>query len=211
MTDFQALESVLKLDSKLSQPSKARLSEFVGLVQKWNPAINVIGKSTAPKIWERHIIDSAQLFCFAQSHHKVWLDIGSGGGFPGVVLAILAAEVFPDLQFTLVESDRRKAVFLSEAARTLGLAIKVHPLRIEEVAPVGADVISARALAPLEQLCQHAQRHLAVGGVCVFPKGETAEAEIEAAKRSWGFSVARHVSHTDSKATILLLKDLHRA
>ena len=132
MSHFDALNSILGADRLLSQRGRDRLEEFVALVQKWNPAINIIGKSTEPQIWHRHVLDSAQLFSLARPDQRLWLDIGSGGGFPGLVLAILAADGMPALRFILVESDRRKAVFLSEAARNLGLAVTVHPKRIEE-------------------------------------------------------------------------------
>lgn len=210
MSHFDALNSILGADRLLSQRGKDRLEEFVALVQKWNPAINIIGKSTEPQIWHRHVLDSAQLFSLARPDHRLWLDIGSGGGFPGLVLAILAADGMPALRFILVESDRRKAVFLSEAARNLGLAVTVHPKRIEDLPPAEADVVSARALAPLSQLCAHAERHLKMGGLCVFPKGEAAEAEIGAARQGWSFGLDRLPSQTDSTAAVLVLKDLRR-
>lgn len=186
------------------------LDHFVALVQKWNPVINVIGRSTEAQIWDRHLLDSVQLFRFANADQALWLDIGSGGGFPGIVIAILAREFLPALRVALVESDKRKAVFLSEAARLLGVKVAVNTARVEELSPMNADVVSARALAPLTDLCALAERHLRQDGICVFPKGATADLELEEAQKSWIFGVDRVRSNTDSKASVLCLRDLRR-
>lgn len=210
MTGHVQISDVLQPGLNLSQSGLDRLSQFVDLVQRWNPVINIIGKSTASQIWDRHVLDSAQLFRAARADHKLWVDIGSGGGFPGLVIALLADEFLPNLRVALVESDKRKAVFLSEAARQMGLRVAVYPHRVEEVEAQEADVVSARALAPLTDLCSYAQRHLNRTGICAFLKGASAEVELEAAKKLWSFGVDRFVSNTDSKASILLLKDLRR-
>lgn len=193
-----------------SEGTISTLGQFVDLVLKWNASINIIGKSTADQIWQRHVVDSAQLFRCATEEHRLWLDIGSGGGFPGLVVAILAKDLLPGLRVALVESDQRKSVFLSEASRQLGLAVIVHRKRVELLEPQAADVLSARALAPLSDLCVYAERHLKPNGIGAFLKGANLEAEIENARLKWGFQVDRTPSITDSKAAMLFLRDLRR-
>ncbi|TXI01266.1 MAG: 16S rRNA (guanine(527)-N(7))-methyltransferase RsmG [Pseudorhodobacter sp.] len=206
----ESLESAL--EGRFSPPLRAieALSGYVDLVLKWNLSINIIGKSTADQIWQRHVLDSAQLFTCATADQRLWLDIGSGGGFPGMVVAILARDLCPDLRVGLVESDQRKAVFLSECARQLGLAVTVHRKRVESLEPQGADVLSARALAPLADLCSYAERHLKPGGMGAFLKGANLDLEIVEAQSKWSFQVDRAPSITDSKAAMVFLRDLRR-
>ena len=192
----------------VSRETFERLQSFVALVEKWNPAINLISKSGIPLLWQRHVLDSAQLFDFASQNTKTWCDLGSGGGFPGIVIAILAQEKLPELRLTLVESDRRKSVFLTEAARQLGLNLAVATCRIEDLAPQAADIVSARALAPLDVLCGYAARHLNALGTAIFPKGAAAADEIRDAKKSWVFDLTEMRSRTDANAAVLVLKGL---
>ena len=192
----------------ISDQAIDRLNQFVTLVLKWNPTINVIAKSTVTDIWNRHILDSIQVIRCARPEQRLWLDLGSGGGFPGVVVAILAAELFPDLRFTLVESDKRKSVFLTQAARQLALSFTVLSGRIEEIDPQYADVVSARALAPLQELCGLAKRHLSAQGVCAFLKGANADAEIDQAAKNWSFDLERSDSITDPRSSVLFLRGL---
>ena len=158
----------------VSRETLDRLFSFCDLVEKWNPAINLISKSGIAEIWNRHIIDSAQLFQQMPDRAREWCDLGSGGGFPGIVLAILAKQLQPNAQVILVESDRRKSVFLAQASRLLDIDVRVKTQRIEELEPQNADVLSARALAPLSDLCGYAYRHLKPDGVAIFPKGAAA-------------------------------------
>lgn len=195
----------------VSRETEERLHGLCELVKKWNPAVNLVAKSTVSDLWQRHLLDSAQLFALCPAHARAWLDLGSGAGFPGLVIAILADQHQADLVVTLVESDRRKAVFLTEAARTLHLRVKVICERIEELTPQGADVISARALSSLANLCDHAFRHLKPDGICLFPKGANAAAEIAEARSLWQFEVESHGSRTDTSASILVLKDVRHA
>ncbi len=192
----------------VSSDTAARLAVFAALVEKWNPAINLVSKASLPMLWERHILDSAQLFVFATRHRRVWVDLGSGAGFPGVIIAILAADVHPDLKVILIEADQRKATFLDQAIRTLGLTTVLHRGRVETIAPLNADIVSARALAPLDGLCGLAVRHLAADGIAVFPKGAQADDELVIARQHWRFNLTRHASRTEACATILELKDI---
>jgi len=180
-----------------------RLQQFAALVIKWNSAVNLVSKSSIPSLWARHLLDSAQVFRLAPPQAKRWLDLGSGGGFPGIVIAILAAELLPSLRVTLVESDQRKSVFLSESIRQLDLSVDVKACRIEILQPQLADVMTARALAPLTELCGYARTHLAPGGAALFQKGASVEAEIAAAQAAWRFDLVRHPSLTDPAAVIL--------
>lgn len=190
------------------------LQAFAGLVVKWNSAVNLVSKAGMADLWPRHMIDSAQVFPVVAEHAataQLWCDLGSGGGFPGLVVAIQAKRERPDMKIVLVESDRRKSVFLAEVARNLHLNVSVLSRRIDDVPPLAADVVSARGLASLDLLCKYAERHLRKGGMAVFPKGSTAAGEIEAAKALWDFKLTSHASHTDPSAQILVLEDIHRA
>lgn len=195
----------------VSRETLKRLEKLCQLVVKWNPTVNLISKSTTTDIWQRHLLDSAQLYTVWPAGAQQWLDIGSGAGFPGLVVSILAAEHKPDLVVTLVESDRRKAVFLKEAARFLELPAVVVCQRIENIEPFNADVISARALTSLNGLCQYAQKHLNPKGQAIFLKGASAVAEIEEASKSWRFSIEVEASKTDPSASLILLKDIKGA
>lgn len=204
------LGQALGVNHAIGEVCIGRIDRFIDLTLKWNQSINLVGRSTASQMWERHVIDSAQIFRCASQEHRVWLDLGSGGGFPGIVIAILADEIFPNLRISLVESDKRKAVFLAEAGRQLGLKLTVHAKRIQDLDPQAADVISARALAPLADLCAYAEAHLKTSGVCAFPKGALADEEVENATKNWSFHIDRVASITDSRASVLFLKDLKR-
>ncbi|MCF8509910.1 MAG: 16S rRNA (guanine(527)-N(7))-methyltransferase RsmG [Rhodobacteraceae bacterium] len=194
----------------VSEDGVKKLERFAELVCRWTTKINLVSRSTIPELWDRHIVDSVQLFSCANEQQRLWLDIGSGGGFPGIVIAVLAEEFTPKLGVTLVESDKRKSVFLSEACRQLGLAATVHCQRSENLAPQAACVVSARALAPLTQLCAHAERHLRSGGTCAFLKGASADDEVVEARKLWKFDLDRLESLTDKRSSVLFLKGLGR-
>ena len=198
----------------VSRETYADLKAYAGLVTKWNPAVNLVSKIGMEDLWHRHILDSAQVFPLMAERAataELWCDLGSGGGFPGLVVAILAKHAHSGVKVVLVESDRRKGVFLAEVARNLQLNVSVLSQRIDEVPPLAADILSARGLASLDLLCGFADRHLRKGGAAVFPKGATVAAEVNAAKRLWDFKLTSHASQTDSFAQILVLEDIHRA
>lgn len=195
----------------VSRETLVSLGEFKALVEKWTPAINLVSKKSVDDIWQRHILDSAQLIDYFPVHPKSWCDLGSGGGFPGIVVAILAKELRPDMIVTLVESDRRKGTFLREAARALTLNVKVEICRIEELVPQSADVVSARALASLSDLIPNILRHLSSTGIAIVPKGAGAEEELAEAKHNWRFDVSSHKSKTSLDGKILILKEITHA
>lgn len=194
----------------VSRETAERLACYAALLRKWNRAINLVSPTSLDAVWTRHFADSAQLFDLAPSAARSWADLGSGGGFPGLVIAILAAERRPGLHVTLIESDRRKATFLQTVARETGLDVDIRAARIEEVPPLGADVLSARALAPLTVLLAHAERHLGPGGVALFPKGARHRDETAEALASWRFEVQTQPSRTEAGAVILKIGGITR-
>ncbi|BDG75131.1 16S rRNA (guanine(527)-N(7))-methyltransferase RsmG [Roseomonas fluvialis] len=185
----------------------ARLATYRDLLLRWNVTINLVSARTAMDIDARHIADSLQLLPLLPAQGAI-ADLGSGGGLPGLVIAA----ALPDRDVHLVESDRRKAAFLIEAAGRMGLAkVKVHAQRIElaNLPPVAA--ITARALAPLATLLAYATRFLAPDGVAILPKGRTAAQELTSAAADWHFNIERFDSRTDPEATILRLSEIRRA
>jgi len=193
-----------KLD--VSRETMADLEAFAALVVKWTPKINLIARGTIDVIWDRHIIDSVQLYRFAPDTFVTWVDIGSGGGFPGIVMAILGKTRQPRARFVLIESDQRKATFLKSAARELSLPVTVLAGRVENIAPQDADVVSARALAPLSGLLSLTQRHLNADGIALFHKGRRAQQEVADARKNWSFELEDHPSITDPVARILAIQ-----
>jgi len=194
----------------VSRETLARLEIFAALLEKWNPRINLVSRNSLPDLWTRHIADSVQVFRCVTPHGH-WLDIGSGGGFPGIIIAILAVESAPGLRVTLIESDQRKSAFLRTAARETGANCQVIAKRIEAVEPQQADILSARALADLDTLLGFAERHLKPEGVALFPKGATWEKECAAARQRWNFNAEPITSKTDPDAVILKIEGVSRA
>ncbi len=199
------------VSTDVSRETTARLVAFQDLLAKWTPRINLISRKDIDHIWTRHIEDALQLSSLVQKPGPHWLDIGSGGGLPGLVLAILHLETRPDARHTLIESDGRKAAFLTAAIRMLDLNVTVHVERSENVTPMEADVVTARALAPLDLLLTHVDRHMATSGQAILPKGRKASAEVETASLIWHFDYELSPSVTDPDASILLIKRLSRA
>ncbi|WP_299281496.1 16S rRNA (guanine(527)-N(7))-methyltransferase RsmG [uncultured Tateyamaria sp.] len=191
----------------VSRETLDRLEAYAALLLKWTGNINLIAKSTRSEVEDRHIWDSAQTHYPAEGK---WLDIGSGGGLPGVVVAILAKEQNDDIAMTMVESDHRKATFLRTCARELDLGFTVIADRVERVAEQSADTVSARALADLDSLLSLSTPHLASDGVCVFMKGARWREEIEAASTNWRFSYDAKPSNTNPEAAILTIRDIER-
>jgi 16S rRNA (guanine527-N7)-methyltransferase len=187
----------------VSRETLIRLEAYASLLLRWNARINLVGRSTEADLWTRHMGDSAQLWTLRPESLTHWADLGSGAGFPGLVIAALAAADRPNLKVTLVESDARKCAFLAEASRAMGIAPTILAERIEAVAPLQADVLSARALAPLVTLLGYVILHRRDGGIALFPKGESVHKEIEAAARRWRFEHRIHPSVTGSLGAIV--------
>jgi 16S rRNA (guanine527-N7)-methyltransferase len=183
----------------------ARFQVYLGLLRRWQAAINLVGPATLDDPWRRHFWDSAQLLPHIPGSARSLLDFGSGAGFPGMVLAILGV---PGV--TLVESDGRKAAFLREVARETGAAVTIQADRLERIGARIAppDVITARAVASLDLLLDRIKLYITPNTVCLFHKGRQADAEIEAARRHWRMTLNKIPSVTDSSGVILRVEDI---
>jgi 16S rRNA (guanine527-N7)-methyltransferase len=189
----------------VSRETWGQLEAYVEILVKWQKAINLIGPATVDDIWSRHILDSAQLVPHLPPAAKKIADLGTGAGFPGLVLAAIR----PHLDVVLIESDARKAAFLGEAGRRMSLVKqpKIVIGRIEAVPPAQADVVTARALAPLGTLLGWAQRHRSDPAICLFHKGRDWEAELTDARRGWDIELQHYPSATDRDAVLLRIGD----
>ena len=183
----------------------ARLEAYAALLLQWSARINLVAASTTGDLWRRHFLDSAQLLPYVPAGTQSLIDLGSGAGFPGLVLAIMGV---PGVE--LVEADSRKCAFLREAARVAAAPVVIRNARIEAVPPHVVDVVTARGLAALDRLLVMAQPFVSPETLCLFPKGELAGQELAAAAQTWEMDVASHDSCTDPRGVILCLKGLAR-
>lgn len=192
--------------TSVSRETLARLEGYAALLLKWQKTINLVARDSLADLWRRHMLDSAALWPLIPPGSQILVDLGSGAGFPGLVLAILGV---PEVH--LVESDARKCAFLGEAARLFapGL-VKIHRGRIESIDPIPADVVTARALSSLDELLDYAQRFLRPAGVCLFPKGARAEDELTLAGQRWTMTAERFPNPADSSGILFRIKELHR-
>ena len=194
----------------VSRETIEMLEHFVELTLKWSPRINLISKSTHSVIWSRHIADSLQIVPLISGSPTSWLDLGSGGGFPGVVAAICLKPSVPECRFTLVDSDSRKGVFLKTVARELDLNMEVLSDRIQDIVRPPSDIITARALARLPDLLEMAHPHVKKNSVCLFLKGADADCELTQARESWTMEVEQIKSITNPNGVILKIGGLAR-
>lgn len=195
----------------VSRETLERLKTYESLLQRWQKTINLVAPSTLNQVWGRHFADSAQILALAPPEPKTWVDLGSGAGFPGLVVAtLLAPKGFTKV--TLVESDSRKAAFLRETAREMAVPVDILPLRIEAAATRAslrrAGVISARALAPLPRLLALAHPFCGPQSVCVFLKGRETSRELQAAVSEWIFESELVPSLTDPEARVVIIRNL---
>lgn len=189
----------------VSRGMLARLEAYAGLLATWSARINLVASSTLADPWRRHFLDSAQLFPLIPAGAQSLIDLGSGAGFPGLVLAIIGVK-----GVELVESDARKCAFLREAARVAGAMVTIRNARIETVPPHPVAIVSARGCAPLDRLLSYSQRFIGPETVCLFPKGAQAGQEVALAQQEWAFDVATHPSRTDPRGVILRLSHVRR-
>ena len=182
-----------------------RLAAYLDVLRRWQRSINLVSAASLDDAWRRHFLDSAQLAPLIPPTARRLVDLGSGAGFPGLVLAILS-----DIAVTLVESDARKGAFLNEAARITGTAAAVRIGRIESLSPEPFNVVTARALAPLPKLLEYAVKWLAPNGICLFPKGRAVAAELTAADETWKMRRAALPSSSDTDAVILKIDEISR-
>jgi len=188
----------------VSRETLDRLKAFVSHLAQWQSKLNLIGASEIDHIWDRHILDCAQLNPIIKPIRGPKLDLGSGAGFPGMVLAILGVG-----GFSLIESNTRKCVFLRQAARLTETSVEIFEGRVEDYnSTEPAQVITARALASLDKLIAMAHPHLAADGVCVFLKGQNFKQELTDSRKRWHINAETHPSENDSSGRILIIKGL---
>jgi len=193
----------------VSRETLARLDRFTELLLAWQSRINLISPSTIPTLWTRHVADSLQLLQLVDP--GVWLDLGSGGGFPGLVIACALADV-PGTRVHLVESNLKKVAFLREAVRELHVPAIVHAARIETMADTlgPVDYVTARALAPLPELFEMSAPFLKKGAKAVFPKGQDLERELTEATKNWNIEADSVPSKTSKAGRILIVRALSK-
>lgn len=201
-----------RVQFNVSRETSEKLEIYEEKLRQWQRAINLVSPKTLPSVWQRHFADSAQLFRFIPQEARSLVDLGSGAGFPGLVLAILAAEKKPDLIVTLIESDQRKSAFLRDVATATEKNVRVLSTRIETDASKNAtgavDIISARALAPLERLFRLSVPFCHPASVCLFPKGRSAAEEIAQARTSMRFDYELFESETDIEGRIVVARNI---
>jgi len=189
--DFQTATGV-------SRETMERLHIYADVLADWNSRMNLVARSTLEDVWHRHMLDSAQLFPLIQKDTKVLVDLGSGAGFPGLVLAIMG---IPEVH--LIESTGKKVSFLQTVAEQTAVSIKIHNNRIETVKPFIADVITARALAPLDKLLGYARPFSGPDTQHIYLKGQHVGDELTEAHKIWNMKVDRQPSSTDPRGSVL--------
>ena len=195
----------------VSRETQEKLECYVSLLRKWNSKINLVSRQTIDDAWNRHIMDSLQIVNLIPGNARTCADLGSGGGFPGAVVAIVMNKKTPCFRMTLIESDQRKSAFLRSVSRETMVPMTVLSHRVESIAPLNVDVITARALAPLSKLLEYADRHMSKTGKAIFLKGENWEKEVKDAENQWNFTWEARKSSTNPDAVILEIGDLSRA
>ncbi len=186
----------------VSRETMDMFTAYLKLLEKWQRRINLVANSTLQDAWQRHILDSGQLAFHLPVNAKHVLDVGSGAGFPGLVLAIMTS-----MQVDLVESDQRKAIFLSTVIRELSLNARVHNCRIENMTPLRPDVITARALAPVPKLLNLIEKQLHPDCICLFLKGASVEEELTNLQSYSRMKAVRHSSLSGPNGVVLALQD----
>jgi 16S rRNA (guanine527-N7)-methyltransferase len=189
----------------VSRETLSRLKAYVGLLEDWNARQNLVSASSLSDVWRRHIWDSAQLAQFIPDDAKMVADLGSGAGFPGLVLAELLRD---RAKVTLFEATAKKCAFLAEVAGKLGLNPKIRNTRMEAVEPLAFDVVTARACAPLDKLLCYAQHFAGPSTIFLFLKGQNVGAELTEARKSWKMEALQHPSLTDPSGTVLEIREL---
>jgi 16S rRNA (guanine527-N7)-methyltransferase len=191
----------------VSHETLARLKVYVGLLADWNARHNLVSKNSLEDVWRRHVWDSAQLIRFVPDSANSLVDLGSGAGFPGLVLAVLLRER-PGFKTVLYESIAKKCAFLIAAAERMQIAVEVRNARMEEARPEPFDLVTARACAPLIRLLGYARPFQGPGTLNLFLKGQNVAAELTEARTSWKLNAVRHESLTDPSGAILEIRDI---
>ena len=194
----------------VSRETISSLSLYESLLKKWNKKTNLVSRKSLPDVWIRHFLDSAQLVKHCQPENKLWLDFGSGAGFPGVVSAIVLRDRGINTSFVLVEKNKTKAFFLGELKRKLGLSFDIICENVKEIDPLKADIISARAFSHLENLLPVSSYHGKKNSVSLFLKGKNIRKELDKTFKMWFFQydIISSISSTDGK--IIKISKLHK-
>ena len=188
----------------VSRETLARLKAYADMLLDWNERHNLVARSTLPDLWQRHFWDSAQLAPLIPDTAKTLADLGSGAGFPGLVLAAMR----PELAVTLHEATTKKCAFLQAAADRMGLRVSIANARMEDLSPRPFDVVTARACAPLPQLLEYAHRFMSPNSVCLFLKGQNVGSELTEAAKYWNIKVSQVPSQTDPSGAIVTVREL---
>jgi len=190
--------------ANVSQKTLAQLKAYADVLVDWSARHNLVARSTLPDLWQRHMWDSAQLVALIPENARTLADLGSGAGFPGLVLAAMR----PDLAVTLHEATGKKCAFLRAAADRMALPVRIENARIEDLPPQAYDVVTARALAPLPLLLSYAHALTGPNSVCLFLKGQNMGAELTGAHKSWKMETSQVPSQTDPSGAILVVRKL---
>lgn len=206
----EALDEFRRVAGDVSRETYESIVEFEAIFRKWAARINLVAPSTLADLRRRHVLDSAQLLQLAPRATR-WVDIGSGGGFPGAVIALLMKDR-PGASVDLVESNTKKAAFLRTSLAELGAPARVHAKRVEDVhgSIVTPEVVTARALAPLDSLLALTEPWLATGSKGLFHKGRDYSSELEESSARWNLDLLRHASMVDAESVILEVSNLRR-
>ena len=188
----------------VSRETLSQLKAYADVLVDWNARHNLVARSTLPDLWRRHVWDSAQLVPLIPEAARTLADLGSGAGFPGLVLAAMR----PELTVTLHEATTKKCAFLQAAADRMGVAVTIHNARLEDLARSPFDVVTARALAPLPQLLGYAQKFVHPNSVCLFLKGQNVGVELTEAHKYWNIRASQVPSQTDPSAAIVVVREL---
>ena len=196
--EFQKLTGV-------SRETLDKFSTYVALLEKWQKAINLVSKKSLMDVWERHVLDSYQILKFAPKDNGVWIDMGSGAGFPALIVAMAG-----DFEVHVIESDHRKCQFMRDVSRETSTPITIHTKRIDAVEPFPAAVISARALASLEKLLEFSTNFATPDTVYIYLKGQDVDAELTQAAKCWSMETIKHQSLSSSEGSVLELRNVSR-
>ena len=184
--------------------------EYKTLLSKWNEKINLVSKNTLVNIWERHFLDSGQIIKHVEASGKRWVDVGSGAGFPGLVVALLLRDRRIDCELVLVEKNPKKGFFLKEVIRKLNLSVEVVNDNIDTLEPLNADILTARAFSELNNLMEIAFRHRKKEGICLFLKGENYRIELDKTLNYWFFDYDIVDSLSSSSGKIIRVKKIFK-
>ncbi len=202
---MNTLEAKDWLTQRVSRETMVRLETYHEMLIRWQRTLNLVAPSTLDAAWSRHFVDSAQLLDLSPELAHKWLDLGAGAGFPGLVVSAMTFERRPDLNMTVIESDKRKCGFMREAARAMRVRVNILPCRIAEAPLQKADVVTARALGSLKALIDHAKPHVVNGACLLFPKGASFQEELVALTQRWQTQSEIFQSVTDPAARIVRL------